>query len=86
MRITLQQAADIINRSPDEILYIANIEKRIRANMEADDDMVYNEDGTVSFKEGISEPTWWFDLNDVLSFKKEMDEGLVGQVENLLND
>ena len=86
MRITLQQAADIINRSPDEILYIANIEKRIKANMEADDDMVYNEDGTVSFKEGISEPTWWFDLNDVLSFKKEMDEGLVGQVENLLND
>ena len=86
MRITLQQAADIINRSPDEILYIANIEKKIKANMEADDDMVYNEDGTVSFKEGISEPTWWFALNDVLSFKKEMDEGLVGQVENLLND
>ena len=84
MKITLLQASDILNRSPDEILYIANNENRLNINLDKDDDIVYHDDGTVTFKEGTSEPEWWFDLNEVLAFKKEMDEGIVGEVEGLL--
>jgi hypothetical protein len=87
MRITIQQASDILSRTEDEILFIANIEKRIPIEYEADNDMEYNEDGTVRFIEGAStDPCWWFTLQDVLDFKKQMDEGLVGKVEEILEN
>jgi hypothetical protein len=75
MRITIQQASDILSRTEDEILFIANIEKRLPIKYEADNDMEYNEDGTVRFIE-----------EDVLDFKKQMDEGLVGKVEEILEN
>ena len=86
MKISLQQASEILNRSADEVLYIANSEKRLPVEVEMDNDMVRNEDGTVSFVEGNDEPQWWFNLGDVLTFKKEMDEGLVGEIESHLNN
>jgi len=86
MRITLVQTADILNRSTDEILYIANNERRLPISLAPDEEIIYNEDGTIKFNEtaGQTEPEWWFDLNDVLAFKKQMDEGLVGEVEGIL--
>jgi len=86
MRITLQQAADILNRSEDEVLFISLHENRLESHQKMDNDIVYNEDGTVRFVEGDRDPSWEFELEDVLSFKKEMEEGLVGEVEEILND
>lgn len=86
MRITLDQAADILSRTREEVLYIANNEKRLPIEFEMDNDMVRNEDGTVSFVEGNEEPQWHLQLEDVLAFKKQMDEGLVGEVEEILED
>jgi len=86
MRITLQQAADILNRSEDEVLFISLHENRLESHQKMDNDIVYNEDGTVRFVEGDRDPSWEFELEDVLTFKKEMEEGLVGEVEEILND
>jgi hypothetical protein len=84
MNINLSQVSAILNRTEDEVLYIANTEKRLTSSFIPDDDMVYNDDGTVHFKDGKSEAEWWFDLEEVLAFKKQMDEGLVGEVERIL--
>jgi len=86
MKISLEQVASILNRTSDEVLYIANNEKRLTATFEPDNDMVYNDDGTVSFVEGKETSEWTFDLNEVLEFKKEMDEGLAGEIESYLED
>lgn len=86
MRITLLQASDILNISVDHLLYIANNEKRIPIQLEGDQEISYNEDGTISFNENpeTTETAWWLDLNDVLEFKKQMAEGLVGEIEGIL--
>ena len=86
MRITLQQAADILNRTEDEVLFISLHENRLESHQKMDNDIVYNEDGTVRFVEGDRDPVWEFDLDEVLAFKKEMEEGLVGEVEELLSE
>jgi len=86
MRISLQQAADILNRSVDEVLYIANNESRLSSFVKPDNDMIYRDDGTVSFVEGDSEPTWEFELEDVLEFKKQMDNELAGELEEILEE
>jgi hypothetical protein len=88
MKISLEQTCDILNRSADEVLYIANNEKRLPIQLVGDEELNYNEDGTISFNENVetTEPTWWFNLDDVLEFKKQMDEGLVGEIESHLND
>ena len=86
MKITIQQAAEILNRTENEILFIARNENRLAIQMSKDEEIVYNSDGTVRFLDEVeqTEPEWWFELDDVLAFKKEMDEGLVGEVEGIL--
>lgn len=84
MRISLEQTAGILNLSVDTVLFISRSENRLISYYKPDDDIIYNEDGTVSFTEGNSTPTWEFEFDDVLAFKKQMDEGLVGEVEGIL--
>lgn len=86
MNITLDQAAAILNRSTDTVLYLAQQEKRFEAHLVSDNDMVYNKDGTVSFVDGSRDPLWEFNLQEILEFKKEMDENLCGEIEEILND
>jgi len=86
MKVSLEQASGILNRTPDEVLYIANNEQRLEAIVNPDDDIIYNDDGTVQFVDGKRDPVWEFELDEVLAFKKEMDEGLVGKVEEILDD
>ena len=88
MKISLDQTCGILNRSIDEVLYIANNEKRLPISLTQDEEILYNEDGTITFNENVEtkEPQWFFLLEDVLVFKKQMDEGLVGEVESHLND
>lgn len=85
MEISLEQAAAILNRSEQEVLYIANNEGRLPIAIKPENDMVRNEDGTVRFVDGDqSKQDWIFKLDDVLEFKQQMDEGLVGEVEGIL--
>jgi len=49
-----------------------------------DDDIVYNDDGTVFFQEGIRDPVWEFEIDEVLKLKQEIDEGLAGTIEEML--
>ena len=86
MKITLSQAAAILNRSEDEVLFIANSEQRLPITLVSDQELTYNRDGTISFNDDVEHttPEWIFELEDVLAFKKDMDEGLVGTVEKLL--
>lgn len=88
MKISLEQTCDILNRNADEVLYIANNEKRLPIQLVGDEELNYNEDGTISFNENVetTEPTWWFNLDDVLAFKKQMDEGLVGELRQILEE
>jgi len=88
MKISLEQTCDILNRNADEVLYIANNEKRLPIQIVGDEELNYNEDGTISFNENVetTEPTWWFNLDDVLAFKKQMDEGLVGELRQILEE
>jgi hypothetical protein len=86
MMITLAQASEILSRTEDEVLYIANSEQRLPVTLVSDQELTYNKDGTISFNDDVEHtaPEWIFELEDVLAFKKEMDEGLVGEVERLL--
>jgi hypothetical protein len=86
MKITLAQASEILSRSEDEVLFIANSEQRLPITLVSDQELTYNKDGTISFNDDVEHttPEWIFELEDVLAFKKEMDEGLVGTVERLL--
>jgi hypothetical protein len=85
MEISLEQASAILNRSEQEVLYIANNEGRLPIAIKPENDMVRNEDGTVQFVDGAqSTQEWTFRLEDVLEFKQQMDEGLVGEIERLL--
>ena len=88
MKISLEQTCDILNRNADEVLYIANNEKRLPIQIVGDEELNYNEDGTISFNENVetTEPTWWFNLDDVLAFKKQMDEGLDGELRQILEE
>lgn len=86
MIISLSQAAEILSRSEDEVLYIANNEQRLPITCIRDQEITYNEDGTIVFNEGVEhkDPEWVFELDDVLKFKQEMDQGLVGELEGYL--
>lgn len=86
MKITLAQASEILSRTEDEVLYIANSEQRLPITLVSDQELTYNKDGTISFNDDVehTQPEWVFQLQDVLDFKKEMDQGLVGTVEGIL--
>ena len=86
MKISLDQVSGILNRTPDEVLYIANNEQRLSATVKPDNDIVYKDDGTVEFVEGEKEQSWEFDIEEVLAFKKKMDEGLAGELQELLTE
>ena len=84
MKISLQQTASILNRTQDEVLYISSVENKLTSHMIMDDDIVYNDDGTVFFQEGIRDPVWEFEIDEVLKLKQEIDEGLAGTIEEML--
>ena len=55
MEISLEQAAAILNRSEQEVLYIANNEGRLPIAIKPENDMVRNEDGTVQFVDATNQ-------------------------------
>lgn len=84
MKISLEQAASILNKSKDEVLFVVQ-DKRLHAEIKQDGDMVFNDDGTVRFIEDADPGVnWEFELDDVLKFKEELDADLDGTLKNIL--
>jgi len=85
MELTLQQAADVIGKTPDEVLFIVQ-DGRLSCKVLADPEIAYNEDGTITFVGERSDPEYRFDFNEVIAFKKELDEGLDGTLRTILSE
>lgn len=85
MELTLQQSADILGKTPDEVLFIVQ-DKRLNCKILSDPEIQYNEDGTVTFVGEAGDPEYRFLIDDVLAFKKELDEGLDGTLREILED
>lgn len=74
MKINIQNAADILSMSCDELLMEAQNTEELTAHFVPPTDMIYEEDGTVKFVDGDSEPSWEFEIDEVLAYKKVLDE------------
>lgn len=74
MKIDIKDAAQIVSMTPDELLMAAQKQTALTPHFVPPTDMVYNDDGTVKFIEGNSEPSWEFDMTELLEFKKVWDE------------
>jgi len=75
MRINISNAASILTMSEDELLMESQKLDELNAIYVPPTDMVYNEDGTVRFiDEGDSESSWEFEMDEVLAYKKVLDE------------
>jgi len=85
MELTLQQAADVIGKTPDEILFVVQ-DGRLNCKVLSDPEIQYNEDGTVTFVGERADPEYRFDFNDVITLKKELDEGLDGELREILEE
>ena len=73
MKINITDAAEIVSMTPDELLMAVQKEECITPHFVPPTDMVYNDDGTVQFTDGDPEPSWEFDMTEVLAFKKIHD-------------
>lgn len=84
MELTLQQAADVIGKTPDEVLFVVQ-DGRLKCKVLSDPEIQYNEDGTIIFVgEKSNGVEYRFDFNDVIALKKELDEGLDGTLREIL--
>jgi len=84
MELTLQQAADVIGKTPDEVLFVVQ-DGRLPCKILADPEIQYNDDGTINFVgEKSNGVEYRFNFDDVLAFKKELDESLDGELRQIL--
>lgn len=75
MKINISNAAEILSMTEDELLMESQQVDDLNAIFVPPTDMVYNEDGTVRFiDEGDTESSWEFEMDDVLKYKKVLDE------------
>lgn len=84
MELTLQQAADVIGKTPDEILFVVQ-DGRLPCNILPDPEIEYNDDGTIRFVgEKSNGVEYRFQFDDCIAFKKELDESLDGELRQIL--
>ena len=74
MRISISDASGILSLNEDELLMESQICDDLTAHYVAPTDMIYNDDGTVQFVDGDPDPTWEFDMTEILAHKKVLDE------------
>lgn len=74
MKISIEQAAEIMSMEPDELLMEVQSVDTVTAHFVVPSDMLYNDDGTVQFVDGDPNPTWEFDMTEILTHKKVLDE------------
>lgn len=85
MELTLAQAADVIGKTPDEVLFIVQ-DGRLACKILSDPEIHYNEDGTVTFSGEKGNPEYRFLFDDVIALKKELDAGLDGTLRDILEE
>jgi hypothetical protein len=83
MELTLQQASDVIGKTPDEVLFVVQ-DGRLPCKILADPEIQYNDDGTVTFVGERADPEYRFNFDDCIAFKKSLDEGLDGELKQIL--
>lgn len=83
MELTLQQAADVIGKTPDEILFVVQ-DGRLACKVLADPEIQYNDDGTITFVGERADPEYRFNFDDCIAFKKSLDESLDGELRQIL--
>lgn len=83
MKVSLQQAAEVLGKTPDEVLFLVQ-DGRMQANQSQDTEIKYLADGRVEFNEEPANPEWIFEFDEVLRVKKELDESLDGELKTLL--
>jgi len=84
MELTLQQAADVIGKTPDEILFVVQ-DGRLPCKVLADPEIQYNDDGTIRFVGEKSDGVEYrFQFDDCIAFKKSLDESLDGELRQIL--
>ena len=74
MRISISNAAGILSLTEDEVLMKSQTCDHLTAHYVTPTDMIYNDDGTVQFVDGNPDPSWEFEIDEVIAFKKEMEE------------
>jgi len=83
MQLSLSQASQILGKSHDEVLFMVQ-EKRLKVIQLQDKEIKYLADGRVEFNDEQSDPSWVFDFDEVIRAKKELDEGLDGQIRSIM--
>jgi hypothetical protein len=83
MELTLQQAADVIGKTTDEVLFVVQ-DGRLACKVLADPEIQYNDDGTITFVGEKADPEYRFNFDDCIAFKKSLDEGLDGELRQIL--
>lgn len=83
MELTLQQAADVIGKTTDEVLFVVQ-DGRLACKILADPEIQYNDDGTITFVGERADPEYRFNFDDCIAFKKSLDEGLDGELRQIL--
>lgn len=83
MDISLDQAAAILGKTPNEVLFIVQ-DGRLEATTVADPEIKYLEDGRIEFVGERADPEFTFKFDDVIEFKKKLDEGLDGEIRQIL--
>jgi len=83
MELTLQQAADVIGKTTDEVLFVVQ-DGRLPCKVLADPEIQYNDDGTITFVGERADPEYRFNFDDCIAFKKSLDEGLDGELRQIL--
>lgn len=83
MELTLQQAADVIGKTIDEVLFVVQ-DGRLACKVLADPEIQYNDDGTITFVGEKADPEYRFNFDDCIAFKKSLDEGLDGELRQIL--
>lgn len=86
MRVDIQDASQLLSMTPDEMLMEVQSQECISAHFVQPTDMIYNEDGTVQFVEGSAEPSWEFEMSELIELKKIIDRRKELEKDKLIGD
>ena len=86
MRVNIQDASQLLSMTPDEMLMEVQNQECITSHFVAPTDMIYNEDGTVQFVDGATEPSWEFEMSELIELKKIIDHRKELEKDKLIGD
>ncbi len=86
MRVNIQDASQLLSLTPDEMLMEVQSQECISAHFVPPTDMIYNDDGTVQFVDGDAEPSWEFEMSELIELKKKIDHKKELKKDKLIGD